>query len=49
MTQPESLTDYLNRRKPKVVELRRRPEWIRRMQQQGLPPKDYTRGPKDAA
>ena len=49
MTQPESLTDYLNRRKPKVVELRRRPEWIRRMQEGRLPNKDMTGKGPDAA
>lgn len=35
----------------KVIELRRQPAWIRRMQERGLPDKDYTRPlpPKDAA
>jgi len=40
---PTSLSEYIERRKPaKVVELRKTPAWIRRMQQKGLPPQDRT-------
>lgn len=39
----ESLTEYIARRKPeKVVDLRKSPAWIRRMQAKGLPAKDQT-------
>lgn len=44
--QPESLTDYLARRKKPAP---KQPEWIRRMNEGKLPAKDMTPKGRDAA
>lgn len=39
---PTSLSEYIERKQAKPVELRKTPAWIRRMQEKGLPNKDQT-------
>jgi hypothetical protein len=39
LKEPTTLTDYLNRHKQRIV---RKPAWIRRMDEKGLPDKDLT-------
>lgn len=36
------LKDRIDARKGEVIELRRTPQWIQRMQAKGLPPQDRT-------
>lgn len=36
------IKDRLEKRDAKVIELRKQPAWIRRMQERGLPDKDMT-------